>query len=180
MGIILIGYRGSGKTTVGRRLARRIGRPFVDLDDLIVAAAGKSIRQIFADHGEAHFRDLESRALAEAAGFAEHVIAMGGGALGRPENRAAIAASIAAAKHQVIYLRCDPAELLRRIKSDPATAANRPSLTALGGGIDEVRKLAEERDPIYRLAMTHEIDVTRLSPEQVVEAAAKLLGYETM
>jgi shikimate kinase len=171
MSIVLIGYRGSGKTTIGRRLAERLARGFVDVDDLIVRKAGKSIREIFADHGESHFRELESRAVAEAARLGEHVIAMGGGAMLRPENRRAIAG----AGHHVIFLKCDAEELLRRIEGDPATAAMRPNLTALGGGIEEVRKLAAEREPVYRAAMTAEVDVTRLSPEEAVAVVAALV-----
>jgi shikimate kinase len=172
MSIVLIGYRGSGKTTIGRRVADRLARRFLDLDDVIVQKAGKSIRQIFADHGEAHFRELESQAVAEAAVLADCVIAMGGGAMLRPGNRDAIAA----AAHEVIYLKCDAEELSRRIQADPATAANRPNLTGLGGGIDEVRKLSIEREPVYLAAMTSQLDVTSLTPEEAVASVLRLIG----
>jgi shikimate kinase len=171
MNIILIGYRGSGKTTVGRKLGAQLGKPFIDCDDLIIAAAGKSIRQIFADHGEEHFRDLESGAIANIAGLTNHVIALGGGALGREANRAAVKS---AASH-VIYLHADPAELRRRIEADAQTSHNRPHLTPLGGGLEEITLLLEQREPIYKAAMTHELDVTNLSPEQAVEEIARLL-----
>ena len=121
MGIVLVGYRGSGKTTVGRMLADRLGVGFVDLDERIIAAAGKTIREIFADHGEPGFRDHESRLLAEVlAEGGEGVVSLGGGAIERAENRQKIRES----GRQVIYLRCEVDELLRRkwISADPQTA----------------------------------------------------------
>ena len=143
MSIVLIGYRGSGKTTVGRALAGRLGSGFVDTDEWVVRRAGRSIRDIFADQGEGAFRDLESAVVREAAVLHGHVVALGGGALGREENRMALREK----GHKVVYLRCEPEELLRRIRSDPATAANRPNLTHLAGGIEEIRALLAVREP---------------------------------
>ena len=171
MSIVLIGYRGSGKTTVGRRLAEALWWSFVDVDELIVSRAGKSIREIFAERGEAGFRDLEAQAVAHASALNDHVIALGGGALLRPENRQAIAGG----GHKVIYLRCDPAELHRRIQADPATAAARPALTALGGSLEEIQQLLAQREPIYRQAMTAELDVTRLTPAEAAVYVVRLV-----
>lgn len=165
MGVVLIGYRGSGKTTVGRQLAGRLGRLFVDADDLIVARARKTIREIFEQDGEAVFRDHESAVLRDIASRSDHVISVGGGALERPENREVLIMG----EHQVIYLRCDAQELLRRINSDTQTAAMRPALTQLGGGIEEINALLARREPIYCSVMTDEIDVTHLSPAQAVD-----------
>src|ERR1700683_5014087 len=122
MSILLTGYRGSGKTTLGRLLAGRLNHSFVDCDDLIVRRAGKSIREIFAADGEAAFRALESQVVGEVASLHDHVIALGGGALGSDKNRRAIAQG----RHDVIFLRCEPDELLRRINADAATSDNRP------------------------------------------------------
>jgi len=166
MSIVLIGYRGSGKTTVGRLLCG-----FVDTDEQIIRRAGKSIKAIFADHGEITFRDFETEVVREVAALANHVIALGGGALGRTENLAAISAQ----KHHLIHLSCEPHELLRRIESDPATVEARPALTRLGGGIEEIQRILGEREPIWRKAMSAEVDVTRLSPPAVVEAIMKLI-----
>jgi shikimate kinase len=173
MGIVLVGYRGSGKTTVGRKLADRLWWKFADSDEWITASAGKSIRAIFAENGENDFRDLEAQAIAELAKLPDHVIAVGGGALGREENRHALAA----AKHKIIYLRCEATELLRRIKLDAATSDNRPNLTGIagGGGIEEIQKLLLDREPIYRAVMTAELDVTNLTPDEAVVRITRLL-----
>jgi shikimate kinase len=172
MSIALIGYRGSGKSTVGKRLADQLWQKFVDTDELVTKlAGGRNIKQIFESQGEAGFRELEVQAVAEACKLQDHVIALGGGAVLREENRKAIKD----AKLKVIYLRCEPAELLKRIQADPATAATRPSLTQLGGGIEEVRKLLEEREPIYRSVMTGELDVTHLSPQDSVKYVTRLV-----
>lgn len=162
MSVILIGYRGSGKTTTGRKLADRLWLSFVDLDELIVKKAGKPIREIFADEGETHFREIESEALREALVKPDHVIALGGGAILRAENREAIKAS----GRKVVYLRCDAQMLHQRIQSDAKTAETRPSLTPLAGSIEEIRQLLSEREPLYQEVMSAELDVTNLSPEE--------------
>lgn len=171
MSIFLIGYRGSGKTTTGTHLADRLWQTFVDTDPLIVRKAGKTIREIFAEDGEQTFRDLETAVVAEVCSGPQAVVALGGGALDRPENRAAIAAG----EHKVIYLRCEPAELLRRIQHDPATADSRPNLTGLGGGIEEIQAVLARREPIYQSVMTAELDVTHLSPQEAVVYITRLL-----
>ena len=155
MSIVLIGYRGSGKTTVGRLLAQQMGWPFVDLDELIVNRAGMTIRQIFERHGEAEFRRIESSSLVEAITLKDHVISLGGGAILSPDNRSTISGS----GHWVFYLSAHPAELHRRIVNDPATAANRPNLTGLGGGVEEIIKLLASREALYREVMSQEIVV---------------------
>jgi shikimate kinase len=171
MSVVLIGYRGSGKTTIGRLLAERLGKSFADCDDLIVKQAGKSIREIFADGGEETFRKLESLVIGELAKRKDTVLALGGGAMTREENRKTLADS----GHRIIYLRCEPGELLRRIQADPATSDNRPNLTNLGGGMEEIQSLLSRREPIYKAAMSAELDVTNLSPTEVVERLARMI-----
>lgn len=171
MSVFLIGYRGSGKSTIGRKLADRLWQTFLDSDELIVKQAGKTIREIFESEGETGFRDRETLIVRELAMLAEHVVALGGGAVLREENRKAIAE----AGHKVIYLRCDPEELHRRIQADPETAANRPALSALGGGIEEIKQKLAEREPIYRSAMTAELDVTNLNPQDATTYIARML-----
>lgn len=171
MSVALIGYRGSGKSTVGKRLADRMWQSFVDTDELIVRRAGKSIREIFEKEGEAHFRQIESEVVAEVCKLSDHVIAMGGGVVLREENRKVMKD----AGLKVIYLKCDPEELLKRIESDPQTAASRPNLTGHGGGIDEIRSLLAVREPLYRSVMTAELDVTHLSPQDAVVYVTRLM-----
>lgn len=172
MSIALIGYRGSGKSTIGKKLADRLWQPFVDTDELIVRkAGGRTIKEIFETGGEQPFRDLESEAVHEVSLLQEHVIALGGGALIREENRR----QIKDAGFKVIYLKCEPEVLLQHIRADPDTAKTRPALTELGGGVEEIRKLLAEREPIYRQAMTAELDVTHLTPEEAVVYIVRLL-----
>ena len=172
MSIVLIGYRGSGKSTIGKRLADRLWQPFVDSDDLVVRkAGGRTIKQIFEAGGEARFRDLESEVVREVGPLQEQVIALGGGALIREENRKVLKE----AGHKVVYLKCEPEVLFQHIQADPDTAKTRPALTNLGGGVEEIRKLLAEREPIYRQVMTAELDVTHLTPEDAVVYIVRLL-----
>jgi len=169
--LMLVGYRGSGKSSIGKRLAGDLWQKFVDTDALIVQRAGRSIAQIFKDDGEAYFRALESQIVIECCGLVDHVIALGGGAVLREENRAAIKASGA----KVIYLRCDATVLLKRIASDPGSSLSRPALTPLGGGIEEITQLLADREPLYREVATKELDVTNLSVEEAAKYVARLL-----
>ena len=171
MSIVLIGYRGSGKTTIGEKLANRLWQELVDTDKLIVKKAGKTIADLFEQDGEQRFRDIETEVVKEVAKLQDVVISLGGGAVLREENRHALKD----AGHKVIYLKCDPEVLHRRIEADAATSLMRPSLTHLGGGLDEIEKVLAEREPIYRSAMTAELDVTNLSPEDAVVYIVRLL-----
>jgi len=173
MSVILIGYRGCGKTTVGRRLADRLWTKFVDTDELVLTAAGgKSVREIFDQHGERYFRDLEVAAVRHACQSKEdHVISLGGGAVLREETRQMLMAS----PFKRLYLRCEPAELLRRIEADPQSAANRPSLTEHGGGLQEITELLKVREPLYRQVMTAELDVTNLNIDETMKYMARMV-----
>lgn len=171
MSIVLLGFRGCGKTTIGKRLADRLWQKVVDTDDLVSKAAGKTIREIFEQDGEQRFRDLEVEAVAQALAMDEVVVALGGGAVLREENRALLTASA----HKRLFLKCEPEELIKRINADPYTADTRPALTPHGGGIEEVRELLAEREPLYRRVMTAELDVTNLTPEEAVPYLVRLL-----
>ncbi|HEY7088193.1 MAG TPA: shikimate kinase [Tepidisphaeraceae bacterium] len=171
MGAILIGYRGCGKSTIGKRLADNVWAKFVDTDVLVVQAAGKMIKDIFEQNGEEYFRQLETEALRQALSQADHIVAVGGGAVMKEENRAMIKAS----GFKCIYLRCEPEALLARIQNDNQSGITRPPLTQLGGGIEEVKHLVELREPMYRLIMTGELDVTNLTPEEAATYITRLL-----
>jgi shikimate kinase len=170
MSIVLIGYRGSGKTTIGRKLADQLWQTFLDVDEMIVRRAGRNIRKIFEEEGEHRFRDMESEILHEVALLEDHVIATGGGSLLREENRKLLKGSA----HKIVYLKCDPEELWRRIQADPQSHETRPNLTPQGG-IDEIRQKLTEREPVYREVMDTELDVTNLSAEEAVVYIVRLL-----
>ena len=162
--VFLIGYRGTGKTTVGRLLADRLGWGFVDADDRIEATAGRSIAEIFAAEGEAGFRDREAAAVAELARLDRHVVSTGGGVILRPANRELLRAA-----GFVAWLTADPDTIWTRLLTDPTTAARRPNLTA-SGGADEVRTLLAAREPLYRETAAVRIPTDAPSPEAVADA----------
>jgi shikimate kinase len=168
---VLIGYRGSGKTTIGQKLADHLWQKFVDTDQLVVKNAGKSIKEIFEQDGEAKFRELETQAVRESAQLQDHIIALGGGAPLKEENRRIIKD----AGHRVIYLKCEPEELAKRILADPETPALRPHLTALGGGVEEISKVLAEREPIYRQMADAELEVTYLEPAEAIVYIVRLM-----
>src|SRR4051812_3809910 len=121
--LFLIGYRGSGKTTVGRIVADRLGRGFLDADTAVEVTYGQSIRDIFAAEGEAGFREKESAVLGVLCGATRTVIATGGGIVLREENR-----NLLTRHGFVAWLSADAQTLLARIQADPTTAARRPDL----------------------------------------------------
>lgn len=158
--LLLIGYRGCGKTTVGVALAARLGRAFVDADVVLEADAGLTIAQIFASEGEVGFRDRETATLRKLAAGPPAVIATGGGVVLRPENR-----NLLRAAGFVVWLTAPPELLWGRITADPSTAARRPNLTA-AGGVAEVRSVLAAREPLYRDTAHFTVDAAR-SPESV-------------
>ena len=138
--LVLVGYRGSGKSCLGRLLARDLGLQFVDLDGVIEQRSGRSIQELFPAIGEADFRAMESDCLAEVMEQQGVVVASGGGAVLAAENRRRIQRA-----DRVIYLQVEVDELIRRLQS----GARRPPLTSLSFE-QEVRQLVEVRDPLYR------------------------------
>ncbi|MCO6455437.1 MAG: shikimate kinase [Pirellulaceae bacterium] len=143
MNVYLIGYRGSGKSSLARRLGERLQWSWRDADELLEAEAGKSIARIFAEQGEGAFRDLESQVIARLAGTDRCVVALGGGAVLRDENCRAIQPGI------VVWLRASVDTLAERISQDPTTAERRPNLTS-GGGRQEIQRLLDLRTPRYQ------------------------------
>ena len=141
--LFLIGPRGSGKTTVARLLAERLGWEWLDADDVLEARHGKSIRAIFAEEGEAGFRDKESAVLAELCGRRGCVVSTGGGVVVREANRALLRAS-----GRVVWLTADAETLWRRLQDDDRTGDRRPPLTV--GGREEVEEVLRVREPWYR------------------------------
>jgi len=162
--IILVGSRGSGKSTVGPVAAKRLRLEFVDVDVRIVEEAGKSIREIFASEGEPGFRRREHDACQKLRRLKNHLVAVGGGALVDPENR-----SLLCRLGKVVWLRAPAAVLWARVSKDPHTVFNRPNLTSTGG-LSELEALLLQREPLYAAAASHVIDTESLSPIEVVES----------
>ncbi len=142
--VFLIGYRGTGKTTVARLLARELAWEWVDADVEIELRAGKSIAAIFADDGEPAFRDLESRVLEDLSARERLVMACGGGVVLREENR-----RVLASRGKCVWLRAEPETILARVAEDVSTAQRRPQLTTAGGKA-EVLELLAKRTPLYQ------------------------------
>ena len=170
MHLILIGFRGSGKTTIAEHLAARLELPMVDADDQVEQLAGKSIAELFRDEGEPHFRDLESQVLAEICGREPHVVATGGGAILREENRQALIAA-----GQVVWLRVLPATAHQRIHGDPLSADRRPNLKG-SGDLTEIQELLALRDPIYGQSAHLAVDTELRDPAELAEEIILRLG----
>ena len=165
--LYLVGYRGTGKTTVGRLLADALGRPFVDLDERIETDAGRSIAAIFADEGEAGFRDRETAALQAAVGV-DSIIATGGGIVLREGNRRLLKST-----GFVVWLQALAEILWERIRADTLTAARRPNLTS--GGLGEIVELLAVRERFYREVADAVVDAGGASPEAVADAILTLI-----
>jgi len=168
MNIVLIGYRGSGKTSVGRRVADLLGLRFVDTDEAVVDRfAGRSIRAIWEEFGEPVFRRVECEVIAELLGDDGRVVAFGGGAVMQPAVRAELAA--AASRCCVVYLRATAETLGGRIAADRATAEARPSLSGVADSAEEVRRVLAGREPTYEAVADHAVEVDELGIEAVAE-----------
>ena len=136
----LVGLPGSGKSTVGRQLSRRLQLPFFDSDQVIEHQLGCSIREYFEREGEARFRDVEELVIDELTQRSSGVLSTGGGAVLRPDNRLHLRG-----RSQVVYLNSSPDELFRRLRHD----VNRP-LLQVADPLSRLRDLYMLRDPLYR------------------------------
>lgn len=161
MVITLIGYRGSGKSSVARLLATSLNLAWIDSDDVIEERAGRSIRDIFAQDGEAEFRRLEQAVIKELTNRSSLIIAAGGGAILREENRTCMKAA-----GPVVWLQASVDRLAERILQDETTDERRPSLTGQTVS-DEIEAVLTSRLPQYQDAATLTVDTDGLSLEQV-------------
>jgi shikimate kinase len=174
--ILLVGMRGSGKSSVGAAVARTLGVDFVDLDAEVLAREGfESVRAMWDAKGQGAFRDAEVRALRalldEPVG---RVLALGGGTPTAPGATELIDDAKREGRAFVVYLRCDLATLESRLRASLAQDANRPSVT----GADPVRELSEllrAREPVYRAIADVEVDGDRGTVEEVAARVAALL-----
>jgi len=158
--IILAGFMGTGKTTIGQIVADRVGMPFVDLDDAIVAEAGQPIARIFADRGEATFRHLEARIAQQIAAQSGQVVATGGGTLLNPDTRGAFARN-----SLLVCLTADPETIIERVVGDEGRplAQDQEALITLMG----------DRAALYASLPFH-VDTTDRTPEQAAEEVIRI------
>ncbi|HEX9122470.1 MAG TPA: shikimate kinase [Actinomycetota bacterium] len=154
--VYLVGMPGSGKSTVGPELARRLGVPFVELDVEIERGAGRTVREIFAEEGEAGFRELEAAALVEAATRDPAVVSCGGGVVLEPANRVTLRAT-----GEVVFLSVPLDVLEQRVRP----AQDRPLIHVAA----DLERLFRDREPLYREFAAHVVDAGG-TPEEVAAA----------
>ena len=168
--IALIGFMGAGKTAVGRLLAERLGKEFIELDALIEKKAGKPIPAIFREEGEIGFRELEIEVTREVAGKKNAVIACGGGIVLNKINIDRLRR-----ESIIVYLTASPAVILKRTEGD---IGGRP-LLAVADRAKQVRELLKFRQPYYERAADITVNTSRRKPDTVVKTIIeKLMAYE--
>ena len=160
MNIVLIGYRGTGKSVVGELLAMQLDMPLMGMDAQIVKKAGMPIPDIVEKSGWPGFRDIESEVARELAGLDNIIIDTGGGVIERPENIEALKIN-----SRIFWLRASVDAIVSRIQE----GTQRPALTAGKTFTEEVAEVLEQRIPKYKSAAQFEIDTDALTPEQVAE-----------
>jgi len=174
MTLTLIGYRGSGKSTIAPLVAGQLGWSWIDSDIEVEERAGQSIQQIFASESESGFRQRETAVMEELLGRQQVVIAAGGGAILAEQNRVRMKQA-----GPVIWLTAAATTLAERVLSDRTTADRRPSLT--GRPVDEeIREVLEIRTPMYQDAATHTVDTEALSREEIVAQIVAIVRAESL
>jgi shikimate kinase len=162
MNFILIGFRASGKTSVGKKLSGLLGLPFYDTDMLIRQRTGKTVRQMVLEGGWPAFRQAERAAVASLAGKEEAVIALGGGAVMDPVN-----VEVLKPRGFFIWLQADEETIQERLKGDRTSAEQRPALSISGNGDEE--EILRRRIPLYEAIADLTVDTTGVSVEAVAE-----------
>ncbi len=156
--LALIGFMGTGKSTVGKVLAEKLNKQYIELDSVIENKAGKSISKIFRDEGEIAFREMEIAAVKEISGKKNQVIACGGGIILNRINIERLRPDSI-----IVLLRASPSVILKRV----STTDDRPLLNS-ADKLKNIRNLLKQRGPLYKTASDFEIDTSRLSVESVV------------
>jgi len=162
MNIVLIGFRGTGKSTVGRLLSKRLERDFIDSDKQIESSTEKTIKSIFEEDGEEGFRKIEADTIAELSKADNKVISAGGGAVLKEDN-------VRNLKDNgfLVLLEATPEIIHNRIEQDEKTTQQRPSLTDKKP-LDEIKHLIEQRDHAYKSAADFTINTSYVSCEDIV------------
>lgn len=168
--LVLIGYRGVGKTSVGRRVADRLAVEFVDSDEWVQRSGGMTIAAIFAAQGEPRFRELEAAAVSDALATAGRLISIGGGAVLRSETRVLLRA-----RAFCIWLTAPADEIARRLAADPESGATRPALTTLSPAAEHDRLLAE-RAPLYRAVADATVETAGRTIDAVCDEVISRIG----
>jgi shikimate kinase len=163
--IVLIGYRGTGKTSVADVLAKKLKYDLVSMDQEIIKLAGKSIPEIVSEHGWEYFRDLESKVAKDVSNRDKCVIDTGGGVVLRAENMTALAEN-----GKIFWLKADINAIRKRIKED----SQRPSLTGHKMFLDEVEEVLAERTPLYEKYADFIIDTSNNSARKVAKQILEL------
>jgi len=166
--IFLVGLPGSGKSTVGRQLGRRLRIPFIDSDQAIEMRLGCTIRTFFEREGEAAFRDIEAQVIESLTLDGPRILATGGGAVLRPENRRCLGE-----RGYVVYLKSQPEELLRRVRHD----AKRP-LLQVADPLQRLRDLFALRDPLYQEVARCTVETGRPSVGNLVQTVLSQLALD--
>lgn len=167
MSIVVVGAPGAGKSSVGLELAQRLGLEFIDVDQRIEDVVGKPIREIFAEDGEAHFRELEEAATLELIEEESAVVSLGGGAVMNPTIRTALQG------HDVIWLEVSISQATRRVGMNTV----RPLL--LGNVRGRLIELLHERTPFYREVATTTVMTDGRTPGDIAEELAEGRGRTT-
>ena len=166
---MLVGLMGAGKTTVGRRCAELLDRPFVDTDELVEATTGTSVADLFAEQGERRFRTLEREAIADvSASPTPLVIACGGGAVLDGDNRRALRAH-----GLVVWLRASPTELERRVGAD--AGAQRPLLAGGAPPAATLARLSTQREPSYEAAAHVQVETDGRAVDEIAATVVEEL-----
>ena len=167
--LTLIGYRATGKTTLAKLLAQRLGWDWIDADVEIERRAGKTITRIFAEQGEPAFRDLEADVIGELCGRDRLVVAAGGGVPLRAASRGAMRAA-----GKVVWLTARPETILARMSADATTAGRRPNLTDQAP-LEEIVQLLSSRTPTYAQAAHLTVDTEGREPPELAAAIIECL-----
>ena len=165
MNIVLIGYRGTGKSHVGRLLAEKLSFPYVSIDKAVVSRAGMSIAEIVSQFGWQGFRDREALEVREISVWDSIVIDTGGGVVERPENIESLSENGC-----LVWLKASVATIVSRIEK----GSDRPALTEGKSFTEEVAEVLERRTPLYRKAAMHEIETDGVAPEEIAEQIVML------
>jgi shikimate kinase len=170
--LTLVGYRATGKTTLARLLADRLGWDWIDADVEIERRAGKSIARIFAEDGEPRFRDIEAEVIADLCRRDRLVLAAGGGAPLRPESRRRMREA-----GKVVWLMARPETILKRMSADATTTARRPNLTDKDP-LEEIVHVLQGREPIYRESAHLAVNTEGKTPAELVEVIMDFVRTE--